>query len=90
MQFNTAELTHPPPLLNKDTVYFPALLESRTRKPPSLFWETTHTHLFKLKSEVQLKHIKAVLCISVYVNTFTSVFNRCSAWLRFIFLEYQL
>lgn len=43
--FNATELTHPPPLVNKDTVYFPALLESRTKKPPSLFWETTHKRL---------------------------------------------
>lgn len=31
--------TYPPALVNKDTVYFPALLESRTKKPPSLFCE---------------------------------------------------
>lgn len=37
--FHTTELTHAPPFVNKDTVYFPALLESRTKKPPSLFWE---------------------------------------------------
>lgn len=37
--FHTTELTYVPPFVNKDTVYFPALLESRTKKPPSLFWE---------------------------------------------------
>lgn len=45
-------LTHPPVLLNKDTVYFPALLESRTRKPPSLFWEATHKRIYKFKLQI--------------------------------------
>ena len=31
--------THPPAFENTDTVYFPALLESRTKNPPSLFCE---------------------------------------------------
>lgn len=71
--FNTTGLTHPPPLLNKDTVYFPALLESRTKKPPSLFWETTHRRIFQ---KFQIKLCLAKFSWFVGVNKFQS----CPQW----------